>query len=101
MSHAFVARPLGRKPDPFGFDFTLAIPAGLNRFPDARAELNVLNSQSPAYVVPYEDSVTYAEAAAGEAELVTLEGAGHFEPIDPLAPEWPGVSALLHRLFGT
>jgi acetyl esterase/lipase len=35
--------------------------------------------------VPYAQSVAYAEAAGDEAELVTLEGAGHFEPIDPAA----------------
>src|SRR5438067_11246621 len=39
--------------------------------------------------VPYAMSERYAEAAGGEAELVPLEGAGHFEPIDPQAHEWP------------
>jgi acetyl esterase/lipase len=39
--------------------------------------------------VPYAMSERYVEEAGGEAELVTLEGAGHFEPIDPQAPEWP------------
>ena len=39
--------------------------------------------------VPYEMSERYVEAAAGEAELVPLEGAAHFEPIDPQAGEWP------------
>jgi acetyl esterase/lipase len=39
--------------------------------------------------VPYEMSERYVEAAGGEAELVTLKGAGHFEPIDPQAREWP------------
>jgi hypothetical protein len=34
-------------------------------------------------------SERYVEAAAGEAELVPLDGAGHFEPIDPQAGEWP------------
>ena len=41
-------------------------------------------------VVPYRLSERYAAAAreAGDdARLVRLEGAGHFEPIDPLAPE--------------
>jgi len=41
--------------------------------------------------VPYEMSETYAAAAGDEAELVTLEGARHFEPIDPQAREWPTV----------
>jgi hypothetical protein len=34
-------------------------------------------------------SERYVEATADEAELVPLEGAGHFEPIDPQAREWP------------
>ena len=38
--------------------------------------------------VPYEMSERYVEAAAGEAELVTLEGVGHFEPIDPQSPRF-------------
>jgi pimeloyl-ACP methyl ester carboxylesterase len=38
--------------------------------------------------VPYAMSEPYVEAAGGEAELVPLEGAGHFEPIDPEAGEW-------------
>ena len=51
-------------------------------------------------VVPYADSAAYAAASAGEAELVTLNGAGHFEPIDPEASEWPVVAALIRRLLG-
>ena len=34
-------------------------------------------------------SERYVEAAGGEAELVTLDGAGHFEPIDPHRPPGP------------
>jgi acetyl esterase/lipase len=41
--------------------------------------------------VPYAMSARYVEAAGGEAELVTLEGTGHFELIDPRAREWPQV----------
>ncbi len=49
-------------------------------------------------VVPFEQSARYAEAAGGEAELVPLEGAGHFEPIDPLSPEWTAVRDAVRRL---
>jgi hypothetical protein len=34
-------------------------------------------------------SERYVEAAGAEAKLVPLTGAGHFEPIDPQAREWP------------
>ncbi len=49
--------------------------------------------------VPYPMSERYVEAAGGEAELVSLEGAGHFEPIDPLASEWPQVRSAIERLL--
>ena len=44
-------------------------------------------------------SVRYVEAAQGEAELVTLAGAGHFEPIDPQAPQLAETLAALRRLL--
>ena len=50
--------------------------------------------------VPYSMSERYVEAAGGEAELVTLDGAGHFEPIDPASTAWPEVTAALERLLG-
>jgi acetyl esterase/lipase len=50
--------------------------------------------------VPVEQSVRYAEAAEGEAELILLEGAGHFEPIDRLSPESAVVCAAVGRLLG-
>lgn len=49
--------------------------------------------------VPYAMSERYVEAAGGEAELVTLEGAGHFEPIDPLAPEFAETLAAVRKLL--
>lgn len=49
--------------------------------------------------VPYAMSERYVEAAGGEAELVTLEGSGHFEPIDPLAREWPQTLEAIWRLL--
>jgi acetyl esterase/lipase len=49
--------------------------------------------------VPYAMSERYVEAASGEAELVTLEGAGHFEPIDPLAPVFAQTVAAVQKLL--
>jgi pimeloyl-ACP methyl ester carboxylesterase len=49
--------------------------------------------------VPYAMSERYVEAAGGEAELVTLAGAGHFELIDPLAREFAGTLAAVRRLL--
>jgi pimeloyl-ACP methyl ester carboxylesterase len=47
--------------------------------------------------VPYEMSERYVSAAGGEAELVTLEGVGHFELIDPQAPALAETIAAVHR----
>ncbi|HSS80477.1 MAG TPA: alpha/beta fold hydrolase [Gaiellaceae bacterium] len=49
--------------------------------------------------VPYAMSERYVAAAGAEAELVTLEGTGHFEPIDPLSAQWPAVKAAIERLL--
>ena len=49
--------------------------------------------------VPYEMSVRYVEAAGGEAELVTLEGTGHFEPIDPQAAAFAETLFAIERLL--
>jgi acetyl esterase/lipase len=51
-------------------------------------------------VVPFEQSRRHAEAAGAEAELLPLEGAGHFEPVDPLSPEWTVVRAAIERMLG-
>jgi pimeloyl-ACP methyl ester carboxylesterase len=49
--------------------------------------------------VPYEMSVRYAAAAKDEAELVTLANAGHFEPIDPQAPQFAETLAAIQKLL--
>jgi acetyl esterase/lipase len=49
--------------------------------------------------VPYEMSLRYVNAARGEAELVTLDDVGHFEPIDPQAPAFAETLAAVERLL--
>jgi pimeloyl-ACP methyl ester carboxylesterase len=49
--------------------------------------------------VPYSMSDRYVAVAGGEAELVTLEGTGHFELIDPLAPAFAQTLAAVRRLL--
>jgi hypothetical protein len=44
-------------------------------------------------------SERYVAAAGGEAELVTLDRAGHFELIDPLAPAFAQTVAAVRRLL--
>ena len=50
--------------------------------------------------VPFEHSHRFVEAAGGEARLVKLEGAGHFEPVDPQSPEWTAVRDAVEFLCG-
>ena len=49
--------------------------------------------------VPFAMAAAYVEAAGGEAELLTLEGTGHLEPIDPQAAVWPRILAAFRSLL--
>jgi dipeptidyl aminopeptidase/acylaminoacyl peptidase len=46
-----------------------------------------------------EQYVEAARAAGDDAELVTLEGDGHFEPIDPRSRSWPRVERAITGLL--
>jgi acetyl esterase/lipase len=48
---------------------------------------------------PNEAFAAAAREAGDDVELLPLEGAGHFEPVDPLAPEWAVIRSTLHRLL--
>ena len=53
--------------------------------------------------VPFAMSAAYVEAARAsgdDAELVRLEGAGHFEAIDPLSSHWPRVVDAVRSMLG-
>jgi acetyl esterase/lipase len=52
--------------------------------------------------VPFSMSVRYVRRATGsgdEVSLATLEGMGHFEPIDPRSVAWPAVLAAVRSLL--
>jgi acetyl esterase/lipase len=54
--------------------------------------------------VPYELSARYAARArelGDDVELITLPGAGHFEPVDPTSAAWPLVERAALRLLAT
>lgn len=48
---------------------------------------------------PNEETAAAARAAGDDVELLALEGAGHFELIDPATPEWLTVRANVHELL--
>ncbi|MSO19754.1 MAG: TonB-dependent receptor [Acidobacteria bacterium] len=40
---------------PLGYDFTIAVPANLQRFPDAQAQINAQNTSGPGYAIPFDN----------------------------------------------
>ena len=90
-----VARFLGGMPDELSDRYAEASPREL--LPLGMRQILIHGDRDKD--VPYEMSVAYAEAAGQEAELVTLSGAGHFEPIDPQAAEFAETLAAVQRLL--
>jgi acetyl esterase/lipase len=89
------ARFLGGMPDDVPTQYADASP--LERLPVDFPQILLHGDRDED--VPYEMSVRYAEAAGAEARLITLSGAGHFEPIDPLAREWPRTPEAVRALL--
>jgi acetyl esterase/lipase len=89
------ARFIGGMPDEFPDLFAEASPR--EQLPLGVRQILVHGTRDPE--VPYAMSERYVEAAGAEAELVPLEGAGHFEPIDPQAREWPRIVDVVRSLL--
>jgi len=79
----------GRPPPPEGSPLA-QLPLGLR---------HVVMHGTEDDAVPFEQAERYAAASRGEAELVPFPGAGHFEPIDPFAPESAAVCEAIRRLL--
>jgi acetyl esterase/lipase len=90
-----VARLLGGMPDELPDRYAEASPREL--LPLGVGQILVHGDADTS--VPYAQSVSYVEAAAGEAELVTLDGAGHFDLIDPQARDFPAVVTSIRSLL--
>jgi acetyl esterase/lipase len=90
-----VAAFLGGMPDDVPDRYSAASPR--EHLPLGVRQILIHGDEDPD--VPYAQSVAYAEAAGDEAELITLEGAGHFEPIDPAGSDWPRVVAAVRALL--
>jgi len=90
-----VAAFLGGMPDDVPDRYAAASPR--EHLPLGVRQILIHGDEDPD--VPYAQSVAYAEAAGDETELITLEGAGHFEPIDPAASYWPRVVAAARALL--
>lgn len=82
--HGAVARLLGGMPEEVPGRYAEASPREL--LPLGVRQILIHGDADNS--VPYAQSVSHLRAAGPEAELVTLRGADHFEPIDPKAPEF-------------
>lgn len=90
-----VARFVGGMPDEVPERYAEASPREL--LPFRVRQLLVHGTEDDE--VPYTMSEGYVAAAGGETGLLTLEGARHFEPIDPQARQWPAVEEALLELL--
>ncbi len=97
LGGGIVARFLGGTPDEVPERYDAASPRKL--LPLGVRTVLVHGTDDPS--VPYDLAQSYLAAAGGEAEVMELEGAGHFEPVDPQSAEWPRVLDLLRSLLGS
>jgi acetyl esterase/lipase len=100
LGNGIVGRYLGGSSDEAPDRYAAASPRSL--LPIGTPQVLVHGTDDPS--VPFELSVDYAEAArdAGDrARLVALEGAGHFEPVDPESSYWPEVLASIEEVCVT
>jgi acetyl esterase/lipase len=90
-----VARFLGGMPDEVPDRYAEASPREL--LPLGVGQILVHGDADAS--VPYAQSVSYLDAAGQEAELLTLPGADHFEPIDPKAPAFARTVMAIHSVL--
>jgi len=98
LSDGVVGDLLGGAPDAVAERYRQASP--MERLPLGVAQRLVHGTRDD--IVPFEISQKYqaAAAAAGDdARLIALEGAGHFELIDPRSREWPEIERTIRDLL--
>ena len=87
LSDTVVEKYLGGAPDQVPERYRASSPIELLPLPVKQRILHGTRDR----VVPYDMSAAFA-AASKNATLIPLEGAGHFDLIDPRAREWPAVA---------
>jgi acetyl esterase/lipase len=93
-----VARYLGGSNEEVGACYAAASPRSI--VPIGVAQTLIHGTADPS--VPFDLSAAYVEAsrAAGDCvQLVPLEGAGHFEPVDPESKHWPAVQQAIEAML--
>jgi len=94
--HGLIARLLGGGPDEQPARWRDASPRQHLPWP-VRTVLAC--GTSDVHWGPNEATAGAARAVGGEVELMPLQGAGHFELVDPQAPEWAAVRAAIEELL--
>ena len=98
LSNTVVAELLGGAPAEVTERYRLASP--IERLPLGLPQYLVHGTDDP--IVPFEISERYtprAQEEADDARLVRIEGAGHFELIDPRSGAWPSVSGAVLNIL--
>jgi acetyl esterase/lipase len=101
LSRGVVGRLLGGSPEQVPLRYDSTSPVAL--LPLGLPETTTLIHGTGDTSVPYEMSQRYAEAALASGDtprLVTLEGAGHFEIVDPRTQEWQPVLRSVQKAIG-
>lgn len=94
--HGLIARLLGGGPDEVPDRWEQASPRRHLPWP-VRTVLAC--GTADVHWGPNESTADAARAAGGDVELVPLPDAGHFEPVDPAAPEWGVVRGKIEELL--
>ena len=95
LSGGVVEQLLGGRPDKVPDRFRSASP--IERLPLGVPQRIVHGTRDD--IVPFDLSRRYVEKAGSEAKLVPLDGAGHFELIDPRTREWTVVQEQILQLL--
>ena len=100
LSNTVVAQFLGGSPEEVPDRYSFASP--LERLPLGKPQRLLHGTADPS--VPFEISERYiraAQSAGDDAQLITLQDAGHFELVDPRTKEFERVRAAVMDLINT
>jgi len=98
LSNTVVAELLGGSPAEVTERYRVASP--IERLPLGLPQYLVHGTDDP--IVPFEISERYtlrAKEEGDDAQLVPIDGAGHFELIDPRSVAWPSVAGAVLNIL--
>jgi acetyl esterase/lipase len=90
LSDGVIGQLMGGSPDDYPDRYAAASPAALLPLGVPQTLIHGTSDDDVPYALSREYAAA-ASAAGDRAELITLEGTGHFELVDPTTPEWRAV----------